>query len=100
MRSNFPHTSFALAISKMAYCYAVAKLGPEAIDFGEIKSILQLERDDIYNFFGTLSEPEQLPHRYLHDFHIRERGNYTTVIVQPLASFGGTPFEVVVGKRP
>lgn len=42
----------ALMIAKIAYCYAIARLGLDAFDGSEIRDLLQGRRTDLYNYVG------------------------------------------------
>jgi len=47
----------ALTLAKIAYCYAVARLGLDAFDGSEIRALLLEERSDVYNFVGGIAAP-------------------------------------------
>jgi len=98
MREPHNHTAFSLTIAKIAYCYAVARLGLDAFDRGPLLDLISGRRDDVYNFVGGISINESLSDRHLHSLYIRERGKYLSVIVHLFASCKMEPYEVVVGE--
>jgi hypothetical protein len=94
---------FAKMLAKIGYCYAVAELGINGFDGGDIRSLLQGKRKDVYNFVGGRSQHEDLPRDRLHALYLRRRGVWQTVLVHLFASLEGkdtppNPYEVVVGK--
>jgi hypothetical protein len=97
---SHPHVQgpFALLIAKIAYCYAVAEVGLDGFNGDEIRDLLRLKREDIYNFVGCMADNMHLSSRHLHSLYFRKRGEYLTVIVHIFASYKIPPYEVVVGR--
>ena len=88
-----------MTVAKMAYCYAVAELGTDYVDFSQLRSLLVGSRNDVFNFVGSPIVPEKLANIRLHKFYFRQRGPFLTVLVHLFASFGGPIYEVVLGTR-
>lgn len=87
-----------MVVAKMAYCWAVAEKGLEALDTSDLRNLLRGDRTDVFNFVGSPLVPESLPMLRLHKFYFRQRGELTTVLVHLFASFGGPVYEVVIGR--
>jgi hypothetical protein len=98
-RTPIDHTAFAMCLAKMAYCFAVVKLGLHGFDGSDIRDLLCGTRSDIYNFVGGHSASEHLSGRHLHAMYLRERGGWFTVLVHLFASFGCGAYEVVIAPR-
>ncbi|MEO7691619.1 MAG: HNH endonuclease [Sphingomonas sp.] len=101
---GFTNGPFAMMLAKIAYCYAAAERGVEAFDGDPIRCLLTGERDDVYNFVGSVEKPEHLTTRFLHGLYFRERAEWTTVLINLFASLSEEvnnvrPYEVVVGRR-
>ncbi|MEX0954611.1 MAG: hypothetical protein WDZ83_05295 [Rhizobiaceae bacterium] len=99
LRHRLPLRKFMRMLAKIAYSYAVAEHGFEELEKSEIRQVVRGERDDLHNFVGGALHGERLTNRYLHHLAFRERGNYRTVIVHLLASFGAPAYEVSVGRK-
>jgi HNH endonuclease len=103
-REPYINGPFALMLSKMAYCFAVAELGLDGFDGDKIRDLLAGRRDDVYNFVGAVQVPERLTNRHLHGLYFRNRGKWLTVLVHLFASCvaderqPAIPYEVVVGE--
>jgi HNH endonuclease len=97
-RHTFAHRAFFLMIVKIAYCFAIAELGPEGFCGEEVRELLKGDRNDLYNFVGGSINGERLTDRYLHHLAFRERGGVRTVIVHLFSSYGAPPYEVVLGE--
>lgn len=87
-----------LVYCKIAYLYAVAKLGPSAFEKQEILDLLFGRRQDIYNFFGGYPPENESEHDELHLLTIHEKQGYVCVNVHLFASWGMPPQEIVVGR--
>lgn len=93
----------AMAIAKMAYCFAAAERGLNSFDGEPIRQLLRQERDDIYNFVGSPQDLPNLTKRFLHKLYLREIDGWLVVLVHLFASIprdkhGAMPYEVVVGR--
>jgi hypothetical protein len=86
-----------MVVAKMAYCYAIAECGIDAIDATALLDLLMGRREDIFNFVGSPIEKEQLAMLQFHKFYFRKRGELNTVIVHLFSSFDGPKHEVVIG---
>jgi HNH endonuclease len=97
MRQLFRHQEFALTVTKIAYCYAVAELGLDGFDGTEIRDLLMGRRDDVYNFFGGSVDGDCLLRRDFHGLMLRERKWFRTVVFHLFSSLRAPPYEVVIG---
>lgn len=99
LREMRNHTAFSLTLAKIAYTYAVARIGVDHFDGDEIRALLRGCRTDTYNFVGGLSIPQEFSRRHLHGLYIKDRGEILSVVVHLFASCKMQPYEIVVGKR-
>ncbi|MGZ5817880.1 MAG: HNH endonuclease, partial [Burkholderiaceae bacterium] len=52
-RTKLDHTAFGLTVAKIAFCFAIAERGLEAIDLSELRDLLLGKRSDLYNYVGS-----------------------------------------------
>lgn len=95
---HIPFDSFlhGLTIAKIAYCYAVLRLGINGFIGDEMRSLLKGKRNDVFNFVGNGARKEKVyPH--LHEFEIKEINGFCVVNVWLFSSTCLDVYEVVVG---
>ncbi len=89
-----------MLIAKIAYCFAVSRLGLSSVEGTPLRELLIGKRDDVFNFVGQpLHKPSSVDQSRLHSMAFCTRGKQMTVIVSLFASFDGPNFEVVLGPK-
>ena len=96
-RHAHDHTPFGLTVAKIGFCFAIAERGLDAIDVSELRALLLGERDDLYNFVGSSTESGGGKSVHLHWLSLVQISGYWVARVNLFASFGVTPYLVVLG---
>lgn len=98
-KHRYDHTSMALSVLKIAYCFAVAEKGLDGFDTAPVLDILFGRRSDIYNFVGMEPAQQVRKRRHLHFLSIKTVQRRIVVYVYLLGGYGTPAYEVVLEEN-